>query len=309
MPTLNKRQSEPEGDQSKWFILTSGPNHPFTFQLKPEGYKWLLAARLGHKSNIGWDVFDTLRSLDLLYTLDSSYTPADAPIPDDFSFEEISAEERIHLAKGLLSKFSSAELSAREGTLQFLLSFGDLDQEMQRSILEIILSETPFDPAVVSNSYEAFEGYGHRFYESFLKYNPILLALVLSVAYDAIESKDDIEAINEGDPIWVYDDWIVCAGTELIFHEISSVVTEALPDLLRAEITETAQSLGSEGHFYSFFEHEFAALSEFQFITRLKDLNPHLESIIADGLEAGYRSSVLILPGIDTKANGAFETR
>jgi len=115
VPTLNKRQPEPEADQSKWFIVTAGPNHPFTFQLEPEGYKWLLAAGLSNESDIDWDVFGTLRSLDLLYTLNSSYTPSDAPVPDDLSFEEISDKERIRLAEGLLDKFSAAELSSKEG--------------------------------------------------------------------------------------------------------------------------------------------------------------------------------------------------
>jgi hypothetical protein len=112
VPRLNKRQSVPEGDQSDWFIITPGPDHPLTFQLKPAGYKWLLNARMGHKSNLDWDAFQTLRSLDLIHTLDSPYTPSDAPVPDDLSFEEISVEERARLGEGLLSRFSTTELSA-----------------------------------------------------------------------------------------------------------------------------------------------------------------------------------------------------
>jgi len=308
VPTLNKRQPEPEADQSKWFIVTAGPNHPFTFQLEPEGYKWLLAAGLSNESDIDWDVFGTLRSLDLLYTLNSSYTPSDAPVPDDLSFEEISDKERIRLAEGLLDKFSAAELSSKEGTLRFLLSIGDLAWELQEPIMETILSATPFDPSIVSDYTEAFSSHGHGFHTLSLEYNPILLALMLGVAYDVIEPMDDVETINEGDPVWVYDDWIVCAGTELIFYAVSSTVTNALPDLLRAEISEIAESVTIEDHFYSFFEQEFAAFSEFQFISLVQDRNPRLGRIIADGLETNYRNSILILPGGDLESDGPFET-
>ena len=306
MPTLNKRQTEPEDDQSKWFVLTSGTDHPFTFQLEPEGYKWLLAAGLSHKSDIDWDVFETLRSLDLLYTLNSSYTPADAPIPDDLSFEEIPEKERARLGEGLLAKYSTTELSAQEGTLQFLLSTGGLSWEYQQPVLETILSGTPFDAPIVSDYQEAFDVYGEDFYES-SEYNPVLLALVLSIAYDAIDPMDNVETISEGHPVWVYDDWIVCAGTELIFYAVNSVVVDALPDLLRTKIMESAKSVSNEGHFYMFFKEEFAALSEFQFIMRAQDLNPWLGSIIADGLQAEYPNSILILPGADTEVNGPFE--
>lgn len=307
VPTLNKRQPEPEGDQSKWFIRTPGPNHPFTFQLKPEGYKWLLGSGLGHKRDIDWDVFEILRSLELIYTLDSSYTPSDAPIPDNFSFEEIPVKERINLGEKLLNKFRTSELSTQEATLNFFLSFGDLDWEFQQSIMEIILTGTPFDAHVISDYDVAFEEHGHGDYGLSLNYNPILLALVLSVVYDAIEPIDNVETINEGNPIWVYSDWIVCAGTELIFHTVNGVVTEALPDLLRRELGATAESIAHEGHFYSFLQHELSALSEFQFIMSVQDQNPWLGSIIAQGLKTGYRDSILILPRADTGADGPYE--
>lgn len=307
MPTLNKRKPDPEDDQSKWFIVTSGPNHPFTFQLEPEGYKWLLAAGLGHKSDIDWDVFETARSLDLLYTRNSSYTPADAPTPDDLSFEEIPVKERTRLGEGLVAKYSAVELSAQKGTLQFLLSIGDLDWEFQQPVLEMILSGTPFDAIVVSDYGEAFDVHGNYDYESPWGYNPILIALILSIAYDSIEPMDDVETINEGYPVWTYDDWVVCAGTELIFYAVNDVIADALPDLLRTEIAESAESIANEGKFYAFLEQEFAALSEFQFIMRAQDLNPWLGSIIADALNSGYTNSILILPGTDTEANGPFK--
>lgn len=306
MPTLNKRQSEPEEDQSKWFIVTSGPDHPYTFQVEPDGYRWLLAAGLGHKSTIDWDVFETLRALDLLYTRNSPYTPADAPVPDDLSFEEIPIKERIRLGEELLKKYSVTELSAQEGTLQFLLSIGDLDWKFQKPILETLLSQTPFDAIYISDYQVAFNEHSEYAYDSPSEYNPVLLALIFSVAYDAIEPKNDIETINEGNPVWTYDDWIVCAGTELIFYEVNDVITDALPDRLRTEIVETADSIANEGHFYAFFEQEFSALAEFQFIMRAQDTNPWLGSIIADGLRTGYRNSVLILPGSDTEENNAF---
>jgi hypothetical protein len=63
-----------------------------------------------------------------------------------------------------------------------------------------------------------------------------------------------------------------------------------------------------EDHFYSFFEQEFAAFSEFQFISLVQDRNPRLGRIIADGLETNYRNSILILPGGDLESDGPFET-
>ncbi|PCR89459.1 hypothetical protein CP557_02235 [Natrinema ejinorense] len=223
------------------------------------------------------------------------------------SFEEIPDKERIRLGEGLLAKYSAADLSAQEGTLQFLLSIGDLNWELQQPVLETILSGTPFDALVVSDYREALDVYSEHLDRSSSEYNPVLLALVLSIAYDAIEPVDDVEMINEGDPVWTYDGWIVCVGTELIFYAVNDAVTDALPDLLHTEITETADSIDNVEHFYPFFEQEFAALSEFQFIMRAQDQNPWLGSIIADGLEAGYRNSVLILPGADTETNCPFE--
>ena len=306
MPTLKKRQSRPEGDQSEWFVVTSGPNHPFTFQLKPEGYRWLLNSQLGHESNIDWDVFETLRSLDLLYTLNSSYAPSDAPPPDDLSLEEIPPEQRVQLANELLAKFSATELNNKEGTLRFLLSFGNLDWLFQQPILETILSGTPFEPSVVADYDEAFEIYGGGSYESPSNYNPILLALVIDVLYDAIEPVDDEETINEGHPIWVYDDWIVYEGTELIFYEINNIVVEALPDLLNEELSETSESMVGKDDLYSFLISEFSALSSFQFTWRAQDLNPSLGVIIADGL-VDRNSSILIVPRVETEANGPFK--
>lgn len=307
MPTLNKRQLEPEGDQSEWFIVTSGPNHPFTFQLEPEGYEWLLAAELGHKSDIDWDVFETLRSLDLLYTLDSTYAPKDAPAPDGLSFEEIPFEERVQLAEGLLAKFSTTELSAREGTFQFLLSFGNLEWEHQEPVLEMILSGSPFDAPVISDYGEAFKEYGY-FYDTPPNYNPILLALVISVVYESIEPFDDIEGISEGNPIWTYDRWVVCAGSELIFYEISETVSEALPDQLFSEIYDAANSVQRKEHFYPFFEQEIAALSEFQAIQSIQDVNARLGKIVSNGLDAEYPYYILILPGTNAQAKGPFKS-
>jgi hypothetical protein len=108
---------------------------------------------------------------------------------------------------------------------------------------------------VVSDCGELFEEYGGLLGRS-SSINSVLLGLVLGVIYDAIEPLDDIEMINEGHPIWSYDDWVVCTGSELIFYTITEAIGDTLPDSLR---TEAIEYVG--GNVYSFLEHEFAALS------------------------------------------------
>lgn len=306
MPTLNERKPEPEGDQSKWFIVTSGPDHPLTFQVKPEGYKWLLNSGLSDNSDLDWDVFEALHSLDLLYTLDSPYTPEDAPMPDNFSFEEIPDKERMELAEGLLVEYRTEELCSQKETLEFLLSVDELDAQYQQSVLETILSETPIDIQVMIDHGEALEVYASGLYDSPTIHNNVLLSLVFNIAYEAIDPREDVEQINEGNPVWTYEDWVVCAGTELIFHEVKGVIHDAIPDLLLEELNNTAESIAYDGQFYSFLMEEFSAICEFQFIMRAQDVNPWLGSMISDGLEADYTNSVLILPNDKKEKNGAF---
>ncbi|WP_179233306.1 hypothetical protein [Halorubrum ezzemoulense] len=308
MPTLNKRQSEAEGDQSEWFVVISGTDHPFTFQLEPEGYKWLLSARLNHKSEFDWEVFDTLRSLNMLYTLDSEYSPVDTPMPDDLSFEELSDKKRGHLTEGLLDRYSAAQLASKKETLQFLLSIGDLEQEYLLSILDRILSGTPFISSVIFDYTEAFNKSMVDFDDSFSDYNTVLLALTLSVVYDEIEPMGNVESINEGNPIWTSDGWIFCAGTELIFHAVKDVIVESLPDLLQEEIIKSVRSNGHGQDIYSFLLKGFSSISEIQFIAYIQDLNPHLAEIVAQGLKTGYPYSILILPRSITGKNSPFES-
>lgn len=306
MPTFNRRNGEPEGERSKWFIRTPGSDHPYTFQVKPKGYRGLLNSGLEGGDDVDWDVFRTLRSLGQLYTLNSSYTPEDAPVPDSFAFDGLSLEQRVQFAVDLLEEYSVQELCDREGPFKFLLSFAEESWEDTQPVLEQILERTPFGAMVVADYQEAFDVHGGTIYRD-VEYSAVLLALFIRVAYDALEGME-VSLNSEGYPIWQYDGWIVCAGTELIFYSIYDTVVEAIPELLADAIGEASQLTVGNVAFYEFFEYELGTLSEFQFVMRAQDVNPHLGFLLGEGLGAGRHDYVLMIPGADDSRNGPFHT-
>lgn len=305
MPTFNKRQGEPEDDQSRWFIITPGSDHPLTFQVEPEGYNLLLNSGLEDGDDVDWDIFQTLQSLGLLYTLNSSYTPEDAPVPDSLTLNELSFSQRLEMAKQLLEGYTVTELCEWEGTFKFFRSFADDEWDDIEPVLEIILDETPFHPIVLADWEVTFDEGPFEIYRN-VEYSPILLSLALRVGYDAL-GRGEIE-VNEGNPIWKFDGWIVYAGNELMYYSINDTFIEAFPAPLASALEEASKLPIATPEFYEFFENDLASLFDFEFIKRVQQINSHLGIVVADGLNEGDRSHVVMVPGDVDDANEPFET-
>ncbi|WP_147435907.1 hypothetical protein [Haloarcula sp. Atlit-47R] len=127
--------------------------------------------------------------------------------------------------------------------------------------METLLSQTPFDPPTVLDYEEVIDAYGQAQFELSDDFNPMLLGLAIRTAYDAIDPVENSDAIHEGNLIWQFEDWVVYVGTELIYHNIEGTATDAFPEPLRAELVGAGASMAAQPITYSFFEHEFAALS------------------------------------------------
>lgn len=306
MPTLNRRKGDVEGNQSPWFIVTPGSNHPFTFQVEQTGYELLQNSGLGDGDDIDWDVFQLLKGLGMLYTLNTSYTPADAPIPDSVSLDELSQEDRLGVALELLDTFSPTELCENEGTLDFLLSFGSWEGST-RPILEEILEDTPFTALTIGDWKTAIRRYIDHDLDRNTDYNPILLALFLRIGYDNLD-ESVIDENHDYEIIWHYDDWFVCAGSSVIFHTIRNGIEKKQPDPVADAISKSTGLFIKQPGFYEFFMYELSAISASQFGEYILELNEDLANVVCRGLETPEPPHYMILPAPTTGGNEPVES-
>lgn len=309
MPVL-KRKTE-DVSENEWYIHIpnkSGNQPPvYTIQVEDAGRDMFLDLNLNHDDapnqavDIDWDLFYTLDDLGLLYTLNTEYAPRDAaPSSESFKrLDDLSAEQRANFAHSLLDTYDAQTLFQHDHIASFFLSLDGLPTSDRSTLLGRLLESTPFDVETMVNSEQVFTEYAKFLSENDSEgYNSVLLSLIAHFVYDAWDSDyelyEKLQSMNEGAPIWVWDDWVAFAGSELMFYSINSTVEESLPDPLSERSIEEGGVQVSR--FYDLLECEFSALWSAQTVTEMGRHNWALESLAQNGLQSGGASHCLIAP-------------
>jgi hypothetical protein len=251
-------------------------------------------------TDIDWGLFYTFDDLGLLTTKGTDYEPSDA-VPSSQSFkhlEGLSDIQRADLAHSLLDQYSLTELFQHDHIIQFFLKLEDLPDDEHHRLIERFVDSAPISTKTIENSKEAFVNYIDYFGESDAEeYNQILLALVIHFAYNAWRDSEvfnEMRTANEGGLVWISDEWVVFAGSELMFYSVSNFFFEALPDSFETVVIEGTNSRGTR--IYDVLEAEVSSLCAAQAIANIREQNWALAEIFDEGFKSSLASHCLILP-------------
>lgn len=317
MPTFNRKVSG--SDANKWYIRKNTANLDAappvsTFQVAPKGRKMLLELELDHentpeqKAEIDDDLFYLLNDLGLLSKKDTGVTPSDA-ISESASYsqlERLSDTQRASFAQVLLEQYSLDELCRHESVFEFLTALTDLPDEALRNVLSRILDGTPFDARTLVEYDEAFQKYAELSLDTTNtpSYNSVSLAIICYFLYSRWraampEIYNDLLSSNEGEPIWVWDDWVGFSGTELIFYMEIGEQLESAPPLVRDALAKQTR-WPEMGALTDFLNLEFSALAAAQIGHVISQASPSLGVFVRHGLQSNaQRRCATILPRPD----------
>ena len=314
MPTFNRKIST--ADTGEWYILKSTANLDVappvsTFQVKPKGREMLLELDLDHedspkrKAEIDDDLFYMLSDLDLLSKKGDGVTSSDALAgsPSYSQLERLSDEQRATFAQALLEQYSLDEACRHECTFEFLIALTDLSDEILQDVLSRILTRTPFMARTLLEYKEAFKKYTGLSLggSNTPSYNSVSLAIICHYLYQRWRAAmpdiyNDLLSSNEGEPIWVWNDWVGFSGSELIFYMEIDGQLESAPPLVREALVKQTR-WPETNSLTDFLNVEFSGLAAAQISHEISHASSSLGALVRDGLQSSaQRSCTTILP-------------
>lgn len=243
VPTVKRKKDS--GNPGEWYIhiQNSGSGPPYnTLQVSSVGRDILLSANLDHDNTpkraayLDWDLFHTLDKIGHLGTKgeDSNSTDQELEQIDKKSVDNLSPEQRVAFATGLIDHESAKHLVETE---QILELFQSLSPEVPG--YDILLSEllrgTPFEPATILDIDTLVDEFSPTSFANVTKYNTTLLALIMKLIFESIASTtgaifDSITESRECHELWLFDHFIAIGGNELILHPVAEHMRKGIPD-------------------------------------------------------------------------------
>ena len=281
MPKLKRKKKS--GTPGEWHIdiPNYGAGPPvYTLQVRPAGRDILLNANLDHDDTpkrtayVDWDLYRTIDNLNLLYTNgeDSNSTSNDLQ-PADQSLEDLSPEQRVAFANGLVKRESVERLVKSEQILELLQSLSSKTSGYN-TLLTGILKNTPFEPDTIISIDTWVDKYSPARSPNVAAYDTTLLTLVIKLVFETFASNsgelfDSIVQTNDAHELWLLEESLALGGNEIILYPVADhfeqEVSEAGREHLGADSIDIVDPLN-----YRFLETVYPCMSKRQLQAELK---------------------------------------